>query len=267
MAVVDDETLAGIADELYALDPAEFTAARNARAKSAEGELAAGIRALKKPSAAAALTNRLTREDRAGLRSLVALGRDIRQAQDDGDRDRLVALGARRRERIAALTSALGRGAAADEVAETLQAAVFDENAAAAVLSGRLVRALAPGRDLPADAVAVPEAVVPMAAPKPRTRGESATLTREAERAEQRAAELAAAQAAAEKTVAEARAELKRVAAELERNERAARAARAERETAAEVLARAEAEAGTHRDEARAARADAVRARRRADSR
>ncbi|MCU1423302.1 MAG: hypothetical protein JWN36_2953 [Microbacteriaceae bacterium] len=269
MSHVDTKALAAIADELYALDPAEFTAARNARAKGTEGELAASVKALRKPSAAAALVNRIAREQTAGLDELAALGQRIREAQDDGDRDALLSLGAERREQIAALTDALGRTAAATEVAETLAAAVVDPMAAAAVRSGRLVRALAPGDDDPSGAVAVPEEIAPVPAPKakPRASGESARLKKEAEATEARDAEAAAAQRALEKRVASASDEVDRVTEELRLIEEQVRAKRGERDDAAEALADAKAVADSHAEEARSAHSDAVRARRKADSR
>ena len=269
MARVDTKALAAIADELYGLDPGEFTAARNARAKAAGGELAASIRALRKPSAAAALVNRIAREDGAGLDGLIALGRRIREAQDDGDRDLLLSLGAERRERIAALADGLGRAAAVDDVVETLQAAVLDPIAAAAVKSGRLVRALAPGDDDPSDAVAVPEQItpIPKAPSKPRASGEATRLKREAEQAEKRDAEAAAEQKDLDERVKAASAEVDRIAAQLARIDAEARARREERDAAAEELTAARSEADAHAEDARAAHSDAVRARRRADSR
>ena len=54
-----------VAQELYALVPEEFTAARNARAKEAkaagDAELAAQVQALRKPTAGAWLLNQLVR--------------------------------------------------------------------------------------------------------------------------------------------------------------------------------------------------------------
>ena len=56
--------LTGIADELYALSPADFTPARDARAKELKGsELAAQVKKLKKPSVAAWVVNQLVRHE------------------------------------------------------------------------------------------------------------------------------------------------------------------------------------------------------------
>ena len=67
-AASDDAELAAAADELYALPAEEFTAARNAegqagRKAAGDRDLAAAIQRLARPSAAAALANRLVRRD------------------------------------------------------------------------------------------------------------------------------------------------------------------------------------------------------------
>jgi hypothetical protein len=168
-------TLAEIADELYALAPAEFTAARNARARevkdSRDLELAQRVVELRKPSPAAWAVNLLARERGAELTDLAELGVAMREAQQDLDRAQLAEFTRQRR----ALVSALAREAAAlaaearhnltaavvDDVAQTLQAALNDPSAAAAVRSGRLVRSLEASGVEPvdlSDAVAAPEA-------------------------------------------------------------------------------------------------------------
>ena len=74
------ETLA-----LYGLPQAEFTAARNARAKELrkdDPELAATVAALPKPTAAAAALNELVREDPSEARALIQSGKRLREAQE-----------------------------------------------------------------------------------------------------------------------------------------------------------------------------------------
>lgn len=179
------DPLAPIADELYGLVPAEFTAARNARAKeakdAADPELAKRVTALRKPSPAAWGVNLLARERGEQLTQLAELGEAMRDATQELDRAGLAELTRQRR----ALVNALAREAATlasaqrhnltqsvqEEVAQTLQAALNDPNAAAAVLSGRLMRSLE-GTGLEAvdltDAVAAPDANMtsaPRAAP------------------------------------------------------------------------------------------------------
>ncbi|MCU1411937.1 MAG: hypothetical protein JWR04_2644 [Rhodoglobus sp.] len=176
-------TLASIADPLYALAPAEFTAARNAAARevkdSADLELAARVQELKKPSPAAWAVNLLARERADELEQLAELGETMREAQEELDRAQLADLTRQRR----ALVNALAReasGLASDarhnltatvveEVAKTLQAALNDPAAAAAVRSGRLVRGLEATGIEPVDltdAVAAPEASM-LSAPRP----------------------------------------------------------------------------------------------------
>jgi septal ring factor EnvC (AmiA/AmiB activator) len=162
--------LAAIATELYALLPAEFTAARNARAKDETGTLASDVKALPKPSPAAWATNLLARERPDEVAQLFALGDSLRDAQDGLDRATLTKLGSQRRALVAALAKQAGslaadaghpvNAAALVDIERTLQAGMSDAAAAAAVTSGRLVRALS-GDGLEAvdldDAVAGPQ--------------------------------------------------------------------------------------------------------------
>ena len=143
--------LTGIADDLYALTPAEFTAERNRRAKDA-GALGAEVRELPKPTAAAWGVNAFARHRGEELTQLIELGELLRAAQDDADRGALRELGAQRRALVAAMAReaasiARERGApvnaaAVAQIEQTLQAAMSDADAAAAVASGRLVRSL-----------------------------------------------------------------------------------------------------------------------------
>ncbi len=166
--------LVAIADELYALPPAEFTRSRNARARelrsAGERELARAVVALAKPSAAAWAVDALVRRRRAQLDELLALGETLREAQESLDAPSLRTLAGQRRQVIAALARE-ARAAAAeaggavgapaeDEIEQTLQAALADERAALAVRSARLVRPLASTGLDPVDltdAVAAPD--------------------------------------------------------------------------------------------------------------
>jgi len=148
--------LVEVADRLYALTPAEFTQARNAAIVSAkssgDAELAANIKALRKPSTSAWLVNTLARHRLPQLDELLGLGAELRAAQQALDGDALRRLSRERHACIHALTVEIGRLAAdaghrvADatnrEITGTLDAAVIDAPAAAAVRSGRLIRAL-----------------------------------------------------------------------------------------------------------------------------
>ena len=144
--------LESVATELYALLPAEFTAARNERAKQLGGDLGTKVKALPKPSSPAWATNLLVRSQPNEVEQLLALGESLRDAQDDLDRATLTKLGKQRRALVSALAktaAALAKDAghtinpaAVVEVEHTLQAAMADASAAAAVSSARLVRAL-----------------------------------------------------------------------------------------------------------------------------
>lgn len=148
------DPLTVVADELYALTPTEFTAARNSRAKETSNrELAANIRALRKPSPAAWVANALVRYRAGEIDDALALGASMREAQDDLDRDTLSTLSRQRRQLVAAvaqdggkLAASLGQTVSAgvlDEVGQTLQAAMTDPDAAEALKTGRLLRSLA----------------------------------------------------------------------------------------------------------------------------
>lgn len=140
------------ADLLYGLPLEEFTARRNALASESDAADAAVIRALPKPSAAAWVLDLLVRADPSALEPLVDVGARLRDTQSSGDHAALSALSADRRRLVADVAGraiALGAdaghrvaGAAADSVRETLQAVVADPDAAAAVSTGRLTRAL-----------------------------------------------------------------------------------------------------------------------------
>ena len=170
-----DMDLATVADELYALTPEEFTATRNERAKEAKAQdkdLSNAIKALPKPSTAAWVVNMLARNQAELLGQVLVLGEALRQAQENLEGDELRELGKRRRQLTAAVTSQaramasdLGvrvSSAVADQVEETLRAAMADEGAAKAVKTGQLLEALsATGVGVldVSTAVAVPEAI------------------------------------------------------------------------------------------------------------
>ncbi len=147
------DDLLGIADELYALPLAEFTPARDARAKELKGtELAAPVKALKKPSLAAWVVNLLVRRDPEQAAQVLELGAALREAASGMQGDELRALTRQRRQLTAAVTTgaralAAGEGvkvtqAVADQVESTLTAAMLDARCADAVRSGLLVTAL-----------------------------------------------------------------------------------------------------------------------------
>jgi hypothetical protein len=80
-----DAALEKEAGQLYALPPAEYTVARNARAKELRAEdaaLAAAVAKLPKPTVAAAAVNRLAREQPSETRELIQAGKRLREAQE-----------------------------------------------------------------------------------------------------------------------------------------------------------------------------------------
>lgn len=150
-----DTALSAEANELYALAPAEFTAARNARAAEVRADdraLSDAIKALRRASPAAWVAGLVVRQRRADLDEALALGEAQRAAQDALDRGEITRLQRERRRVVTALAREGGALAAEaghpvttaviDDVAETLQAAMSDPQAADALRTGRLLRAL-----------------------------------------------------------------------------------------------------------------------------
>ena len=145
-----------VADELYTLAPAAFTAARDEQAgqarASGDAGLAGAIRKLRRPTVSAWLVNLLAREDGGQVDDLLELGQSLREAQRALDGDRLRDLSTQRRRLVAALTQEAQRLAAQAgqavsaqverEVQDTLEAALADQGMADAVRSGRLTKAL-----------------------------------------------------------------------------------------------------------------------------
>jgi hypothetical protein len=145
-----------VADELYAVAPEEFIAARRAREEEARAEgdrvLAKSISQLPKPSLAAWATNLLVRGHREEIESLVELGGLLREAQENLAGAELKALSVQRNQLLAALSRqvlALARehghpvsSGIAGQVEETLRAAMADPDAGEAVLSARLTSSL-----------------------------------------------------------------------------------------------------------------------------
>ena len=261
-----DETVDSIAADLYSGPPAEFVSARDAQAKeTADPALSAQIKALRKPSVAAWVVNVFARERADQLAEALQLAAELREAQDDLDAATLSKLGRERR----ALTRRLAQGAAElatargervtpatlDAVQQTLSAAFFDPDAAAAVASGRLIRDLEPSGTVDLGAVVAggaPAAPTPRSAPADevgarRRRREAERTLREAEKTRDQAerahvkAEKAHADAghrAAELTtrIAELEAALAKARSEAEQAESDARSAEEREAASAEEL-------------------------------
>jgi hypothetical protein len=257
------DPLADVADELYALVPDEFTAARNARAKRLrldDRALANAVAELRRPSPAAWLVNQLVRHRPDELDQLLQLGEQLREAQADLDAATLTALARERRKVVGALARDAGRLAeelgnevrnpVLDEVAETLQAAMTDAAAAEAVRTGRLVRGLeAIGTEVDLDGAVAGGAARAPAARTRQTTGGRPARDEVAERRERKRREEAESD---EEREAREREEAKRAERERAERERAERAARQAEERAA-TAEQAAAEASTRLDEAHAA--------------
>ncbi len=174
------DDLLAIADELYAMPLADFTPARDAKAKELKGTaLASKVKALKKPSLAAWVVDRLARREADQVEQVLTVGAALREAQASMSGDNLRELTKQRRQLTAAVTQqaralALEAGvkltqSVADQVEATLTAAMVDEACAEAVRSGLLVAPLSStGVDEVdvAAALAVPEALGFVASPR-----------------------------------------------------------------------------------------------------
>lgn len=280
---VDPFALDGV-DELFTLEPAAFTAARNALAKALRtgGDKAgsAAVATLRRPSATAWALNQVARTDPDLVHDALEAGAELRAATDAalaGDRAGLRSASAEDRAASAALVRAAldllhgGAPGAEAKLAATVRAAVLDDDVADDLRHGILQvdhdrSGLGLGAELDAwvaptkrhlhvvpdpDLEPEPEPTTPAAAGGPPGRGRSLKERRAAEKAaKERAAEAAAEQARLD---AERRA-LRRQVNELRTAARNAgkRAQRLEREAA-----QAEATAAEARDLADEAAAQA----------
>lgn len=284
------------AQELYGLPLGDFTRARDERAKAlrtGDRKAANAIKGLRKPTLAAWALNQLVRRRRADVERLLAAGVELRAAQEEliggGDRAAFQHAAAAERELVSelsaaatALASEVGRPGAGlrEKLSETLHAAALDEETAAELGAGRLLREReAIGGFGFAGAAAPPEPAAAAPAPPARTarkgKKTSSRPATERERGDQR---LAAAQAderearrdlgAAERDVQQAalRAEAARTRAEAAEGHARDLAQRAQvaEERAREAAERAE-EAERLAGDARRAEKQARKAHQRAD--
>jgi hypothetical protein len=245
------------------LDPADFTARRDQRAKElrqgGDASTAKVVKGLKRPSVAAWAINVLVREKPGEIDRLNELGNQLREAQARLSGDELRRLSKERQRLTTALAGearrlASSRGhaltdAAVRQVEETLTAALADPAAAAALGTGRLVNPLEHAGigpvDLdgviggPAPAVAAALPAEPAAVADTELEGELATAAEELAQAEEDARVAGDEQRAAAAEADYAEGEVARVEADLARaRDRAARA-RARAEEAAVEAARA----------------------------
>ena len=194
-------------DDVFAADPKEFTAKRDALARDLKAvdraDEAADVKALRKPTVAVAAVNRTARERADQVAALVELGEELAALQADkrADRDELRDLTRQRRTVLHQLTEhAAGTTerpeAARASIAATLDTASLDEELRDDLQRGRLTQELSPAtRFVPGD----DDAPSPRAAPR-----RSAKTTRAAPPPRD---ELAARRARAELEAARERAE------------------------------------------------------------
>jgi hypothetical protein len=209
-----------VADRLYGLPPEEFTRERDAavRALKAEGRAddATSVKALRKPTAAAAAVNQLVRTHRADVDRFLEANSSLRDAQLAGKGD-LEAATAKQRKSLEALVQEGG-----EQVRQSLTAAAVDDEAAAELLAGRLVRELEPRGFGTLLAHAPPRGRAPKPKPKPPPKPEVDPKAREALRAAE--ATLVARlgeQRDAERQLAKARSDVEKARSAVERARRA----------------------------------------------
>ena len=250
-----------VADNLYALPPEEFTAARDDVATRADDAgLKKAIKALRKPTASAHAVNVLARTQPGEVEELLDVGAALRAAMARGAAGDVRALTEQRRELISRLVDAHLAANVQAEVTATLEAATADPDLGAAVRAGRLVKPLryAGFGALPdlTDVVATPTAKAPpprkaqstaktASAPSPKKAAEPPGPDLAALRA--RVLELSGAADDAQRRydeagrrAVEARSLLERAEEERAQAHKAARAAHAEAEKARRDLGRAE---------------------------
>ncbi|MCW2861348.1 MAG: hypothetical protein JWP48_3056 [Actinoallomurus sp.] len=200
------------ADELYGVPPAEFTATRKRLAGELPREEGRRLSALRRPTVPAWAVNKLVRDDAVG--PLLDLGQRMRAAWSDGgdlasldsERSSLVPELVRRARELADEAGRPLSDAFADEVEETLRAAIADPSAADAVREGRLDHPLRHAGFGPFGAAAPPSVPKRAAEPRPTRRtgkrsGKKERDERERERLEE---EARAAEREAEKKAEEA---------------------------------------------------------------
>jgi hypothetical protein len=237
--MADDSLLADTARDLYARPLAEFIAARNERVRSlrkdGHEDVAKQVAGFKKPSAGADAVNRLMRRDDQLADDVVELGGRLRAAQAQPVASELRALDQERRALVAAARAAAEESgdklteATLQHVEQTVWAALVDEIAAAAVLTGALVRPLSPGgfgEVDTTDASAVPVDTTRSPRPRPKRAAGAGKAAREKGPSQkQRDQERERERKRAERALGEAQDASRRAQDELEEAQRSADAA------------------------------------------
>lgn len=200
MATASGSSVDEVAAALYRLPPDAFTAARDEQAARADAADAAQIKALRKPVVSAWAVNLLVADGQ--LAEAVDLAAALREAQDDLDAVELRRLGSQRQQLVASLAKRAAvlaeeaghplAASAREAVAQTVNAAVMDERAAAVVLTGRLRKPLDAGALDDLDTADLIAGSPPCGLPASAERAASADPDELAERRARKAAERAA---------------------------------------------------------------------------
>jgi hypothetical protein len=223
-------------DGLYALPLEEFTKSRNDLAgrlrKAHQDDLAAAVRALKKPTTVAWVANRLARDQPRQVDTLLQAAEQLRDAQQrslggNASADEVNEASAAEREAVRALLAS-ARVALTDRatppllerLSQTLRAAAIDDSARTLLQRGRLTEELKSAGFGPLEAVAPSrrrgDEVARAARERVTTlRTEARRLNSEARAAEQAAADAARAAEILSEDAAEKRREADQAAAEL----------------------------------------------------
>lgn len=137
-------TLDDALDELYGAMPEEFVATRKRLARQLGGDEGAAFAKLRKPTRAAAILNRLARDEQRDVDLLLDAGHRLRQAGlDKAAVDRARAAGSDALKRLAKAAERLGaRGQALTQVNESLRAAAVTEEGREVLARGRFVEPL-----------------------------------------------------------------------------------------------------------------------------
>jgi hypothetical protein len=168
-------------DDLYALDPGQFVAARDQLAKRlrAEGErdASAAVKKLRRPTVVAWALNQVARAHPDEVAELVEAGAAVRRAQaaalgagdGDGDAEDLRDAGRQRQRMVTTLARAtldLAGATHYDEAVATLNAASLDPHAGSLLRRGRLTKELTPASGF--EAAGVPQPLATAAPPTAR---------------------------------------------------------------------------------------------------
>ena len=146
-----------MAEDLYGLPPGEFTQARDALVKrlraDKERDLANQVKGLRRPTLAAWALNQLVRNRRRDVDKLLAAGEELQKAQEQlvggGDRAGFQRAAAKERELVAQLArdasalaaeAGVGSQGLEEKLISTLHAAALDEETAAELAAGRVLR-------------------------------------------------------------------------------------------------------------------------------